>query len=130
MTHDKRMTALCFQISLGFLLVGTYSSVSAAQPATNSPVQANSPQAEMEAAIHQVEKIVNQPVGAYRRAPGMHVSEYSPGWFHEGATKPYFNRSMSVRRRKLLMIRNPYIGGGAILLLGLLLLSKYLLKAR
>ena len=91
MTHNTRMTALCFQISLGFLLVGTYSSVSAAQPATNSPVQANSPQAEMEAAIHQVEKIVNQPVAAYRRAPGMHVSQYSPGWFHEGAVKPDFN---------------------------------------
>src|SRR5438105_7095283 len=45
----------------------------------------------MQAEINQVEKIVNQPVGAYRGAPGMHVSEYSPGWFHEGATKPDFN---------------------------------------
>jgi len=45
----------------------------------------------MDAAIHQVEKIVNQTVLAYRRTPSMRVSEYSPGWFHEGATKPNFN---------------------------------------
>ena len=45
----------------------------------------------METAIHQVEKIVNQPVAAYRSAPGMNVSTFSPGWFHEGAMKPNFN---------------------------------------
>jgi hypothetical protein len=62
-----------------------------AQTATNSATGTNAVRAEMEAAIHQVEKIVNQPVPAYRRAPGMHWSEYHPGWFHEGATKPDFN---------------------------------------
>ena len=72
-------------------LLGFYSAVFAAQPPTNAPAQSASPQAEMEAAIHQVEKIVNQPVAAYRRAPAMRVSEYSPGWFHEGAMKPNFN---------------------------------------
>lgn len=45
----------------------------------------------MDAAIHQVEKIVNQTVPAFRRAKGMHVSEFSPGWFHPGAIKPDFN---------------------------------------
>src|SRR5215467_12957533 len=45
----------------------------------------------MDEAIHQVEKIVNQPVAAYRRAAGMHVGLFSPGWFHPGATKPDFN---------------------------------------
>src|SRR5215472_11412097 len=59
----------------------------------HGPVQAetNAVWREMEAAIHDVEKIVNQPVTAYRRAPGMHVSTYSPGWFHEGANKPRFD---------------------------------------
>jgi hypothetical protein len=64
---------------------------SSAQTATNSASGSNSVKAEMEAAIHQVEKIVNQPVPAYRRAPGMHWSEFHPGWFHEGATRPDFN---------------------------------------
>lgn len=56
----------------------------------------NAIQAEMDTAIHQVEKIVNQPVAAYRRAPGMHVGLFSPGWFHPGATKPDFN-SVDIR---------------------------------
>jgi hypothetical protein len=45
----------------------------------------------MDTAIHQVERIINQPVAAYRRTPGMHVGLFSPGWFHPGATKPDFN---------------------------------------
>src|SRR6266704_1032682 len=63
----------------------------AAQTATNSVAGTNAVKAEMEAAIHQVVKIVNQPVPAYLRAPGMHWSEFHPGWFHEGATRPDFN---------------------------------------
>ncbi len=38
-----------------------------------------------------VVQIVNQPVTAYGRRPGMHVSVYSPGWFHQGANTPDFN---------------------------------------
>lgn len=47
--------------------------------------------AEMNKAIEQVKAIVNQPVGALRRTSGMKVSTSSPGWFHEGATRPNFN---------------------------------------
>ena len=64
--------------------------LAAAWPATNS-IDTNAVQAEMDAAIHQVEKIVNQPVPAYRQAPGMRVAEYHPGWFHPGAITPDFN---------------------------------------
>src|SRR5690349_18049817 len=71
-------------------LVLGYSISAAAQTATNSS-STNSIQAEMDNAIHQVEKIVNQPVPAYRRAAGLQVSVYSPGWFHEGASRPDFN---------------------------------------
>jgi len=85
------MIPLHTRIFAGTLLLGFCSVGSAAQPATNAPAQTNSVQAEMEAAIHQVQKIVNQPVAAYRRGPDMLVSEFSPGWFHEGATKPDFN---------------------------------------
>jgi hypothetical protein len=63
----------------------------AAQPVPSTAIDTNAVKAEMDNAIHQVEKIVNQTVPAYRRANGMHVGKFSPGWFHEGATKPDFN---------------------------------------
>jgi hypothetical protein len=64
---------------------------STAQTATNAAANTNAVKAEMEGAIHQVEKIVNQTVPAYRRAEEMQVGKFSPGWFHEGAIKPDFN---------------------------------------
>lgn len=65
---------------------------SAAQPATHSSAtDTNAVKAEMDVAIGQVEKIVNQTVPAYHRAKGMHVSVFNPGWFHPGAMKPDFN---------------------------------------
>jgi len=48
-------------------------------------------QAEMKTAVQQVDKIDNQPVARLPRRQGMRVSEYKPGWFHEGAVKPDFN---------------------------------------
>jgi len=63
---------------------------SIAQTATSAS-DTNAVKAEMETAIHQVEKIVNQTVPAYPRTKGMHVSVSQPGWFHPGATKPDFN---------------------------------------
>lgn len=47
--------------------------------------------AELQDAVDQVKTIVNQPVDAYPRTPGVQVGTYSPGWFHEGAIKPDFN---------------------------------------
>jgi len=64
---------------------------SLAQQPTNSEAQLPALETEMNAAIQQVEKIVNQTVPAYRRTAGMHVSVFTPGWFHEGANKPDFN---------------------------------------
>jgi len=68
------MSPLQTRILVGTLVLGLYSVGSAAQSPTNAPAQTNSVRAEMEAAIHQVEKIVNQPVAAYRRGPGMDVN--------------------------------------------------------
>jgi hypothetical protein len=73
------LSAVCFAAPL------------AAQTVTNTAADTNAVKAEMEAAIHQVEKIVNQTVPAYQRTKGMHVSESKPGWFHPGAIKPDFN---------------------------------------
>src|ERR1041385_2616589 len=64
-----------------------------AQTASNAvAIDTNAVKAEMDSAIHQVEKIVCQTVPAYRVVPGMHWNTFKPGWFHEGATKPDFNR--------------------------------------
>jgi hypothetical protein len=68
-----------------------FAAPSVAQTATNSVADTNAVKAEMESAIHQVEKIVNQTVPAYPRSKGMRVSVSQPGWFHPGATKPDFN---------------------------------------
>ena len=48
-------------------------------------------EAEMKAAVEEVQQIVNQPVAPLLRTDGMNVSTYKPGWFHEGASKPKFN---------------------------------------
>jgi hypothetical protein len=58
---------------------------------TNESTSTNAVRAEMEQAIHQVEKIVNQPVTAYRRTPGMDVGRFQGGWFHPGAITPNFD---------------------------------------
>ncbi len=42
-------------------------------------------------AWQRVLEIVNRPVTAYRRAPGMSVATLNEGWFHEGAFTPDFN---------------------------------------
>jgi hypothetical protein len=64
---------------------------SSAQQPTNAQPQLSAVQSEMNAAIQQVQRIVNQPVNRYARTARMHVSTYKPGWFHEGANKPDFN---------------------------------------
>src|SRR6266404_1234271 len=90
----RRGSNLIRQIRVhGFLfwLVLFWSMPSFAQQSTNSEAQVSALETAMNAAIQQVEKIVNQTVPAYRRTAGMHVSVFTPGWFHEGANKPDFN---------------------------------------
>jgi len=52
--------------------------------------------AERDAAIEQVMRIVNAPVEALPRPPGVLVNVFRPGWFHEGAVRPAF-ASVDVR---------------------------------
>ena len=78
------------------LVPGSYELTTAAGPTNSLQDQITDVQMEMDKAIAQVQKIVNQPVVAYARQPGMQYSEYSPGWFHEGASKPDFN-SVDIR---------------------------------
>jgi hypothetical protein len=77
---------------LPLLLAGLFmASPASAQPTNSLPDQIADAQFEMDKAIAQVQKIVNQPVASYVRQAGMEWSEYHPGWFHEGANKPDFN---------------------------------------
>jgi hypothetical protein len=77
----------------GLLLV--LAGLSVAPPAsaqtTNKQAQIDALNSELNDAMEQVQKIVNQPVTRYVRQPGMNVSTFSPGWFHPGANTPDFN---------------------------------------
>jgi hypothetical protein len=42
--------------------------------------------------IQKVAAIVNQPVTHYMRLPSIQPGMFSPGWFHDGAVKPDFDR--------------------------------------
>lgn len=64
---------------------------SATNAPAGTPEQIAALQLELTNAWSAVLKIVNQPVTAYSRKQGMHVSTYAPGWFHPGANTPDFN---------------------------------------
>jgi hypothetical protein len=87
----QAMTMNRTYLFLGLMLLGLYSPLgSSAQQPAKAPAQTDSPQAELAAAIKQVEKIINQPPTAHMRTPDMKVGTY-PGWFHPGAAKPAFD---------------------------------------
>ena len=64
--------------------------------------------AEMNDAIEQVKRIVNQPVTALPRTPDAAVSVSSPGWFHEGAARPDF-LSVDVRATQQFPYKHEYV---------------------
>jgi hypothetical protein len=77
---------------LSLFLAGLFlASPASAQPTNSLKDQIIDLQMEMDKAIGQVQKIVNQPVTRLARNPEVSVGTYSPGWFHEGANKPDFN---------------------------------------
>src|ERR1051325_5143341 len=93
----KPMIRQVTQLLCGLVLVGGSFGARSFGQSTNSIVSSNALQAEMDTAIHQVEKIVKQPVTAYRRTEGMHVGKFEGGWFHPGAPKPDFS-NVDVRK--------------------------------
>src|SRR5215831_13894085 len=79
------------------VLLGLCTACGAQQAKAEAQAQRASVEAEKQAAIQAVQKIVNQPVTQIRRTDDMDVATYRPGWFHEGANKPDFN-NVDVRR--------------------------------
>jgi len=80
------------RIPVPLLLTGLLMAAAAcAQPTNSLQDRIADVQMDMDKAIAQVQKIVNQPVASYVLRPEMSVGTYRPGWFHEGANKPDFN---------------------------------------
>ncbi|HTY88909.1 MAG TPA: hypothetical protein VMB80_15705 [Candidatus Acidoferrum sp.] len=73
--------------------------IAAAQPSNSLQDQIADVQVEMDNAIAQVQKIVNQPVAGFAIPPGKHVPEFKEGWFHPGAYKPDF-ANVDVRKNQ------------------------------
>jgi hypothetical protein len=63
----------------------------AASPADAVTIDRANAQSIMAETIRKVQDIVNQPVTRLQRTPDMHVTFFSPGWFHPGAIRPEFN---------------------------------------
>jgi hypothetical protein len=80
-----------FTGTLLFLLAGLSVAPPASAQTTNKQAQIDALNSEMNDAMEQVRKIVNQPVTRYVRQPGTQVAMFSPGWFHPGANTPDFN---------------------------------------
>src|SRR5689334_16859710 len=72
------------------LAVGLGQAYLAQQSAPSPDAKRDAVEAELKAAIREVQRIVNQPVTQLARLPNMTVSHY-PYWFHDGAGKPDFN---------------------------------------
>ena len=66
-------------------------------------------QSKMDEAVARVKAIVNQPVIHLTRTPDMSVSEFSPGWFHEGADRPDFANVDIRATQDLLYSKYPYV---------------------
>jgi hypothetical protein len=78
-------------------------SMASTNPVPKSPAeQLAALELERTNAWQRVLQIVNQPVRAYARTPNYPVSIYSPGWFHEGASRPDFN-TVDVRQSQELI---------------------------
>ena len=60
-------------------------------------------------AIFKVQHIVNQPVTHLKRTPDMHVSVYSPGWFHDGAFEPGYDHADIRKTQELLYENQQYV---------------------
>lgn len=101
---------------VGLALWGQLNRAAAAAPSTGDPATTNlatgtnsqsleAIELELTNAYGRVLQIVNQPVRAFVERPGMHVSTFSPGWFHPGAIRPNFN-NVDVRQSQELVYAN------------------------
>ena len=83
---------------------------SSAQSESTAPARKfASPKEEMDAAIARVKAIVNQPPPSQPADPGLPVSVYQPGWFHDGASKPDFNTVDVRKTQQFTYAEHPFV---------------------
>jgi len=98
----NRLTRFLLGLGVGFacalgLLPAAPAALGQTDPDADKKTKIAALKQEKEQAVEQVKKIVNQPVTRYARVPGLKVTTFKPGWFHDGATKPDFN-TVDVRK--------------------------------
>ena len=86
------------------LLVATFFKVMLTGAASTEE-QISAIKAQRNEAVFAVQHIVNQPVTHLKRTPDMHVWVSSPGWFHDGAFTPGFDR-VDIRTTQELLYEN------------------------
>src|SRR5262245_12961838 len=91
MTTNRSQYSLRTASMALFLLIIGFCQSCAAESAAQIDAKRAAIQSEMQSAIREVQRIVNQPVRQLTLTVDMEVSTYRPGWFHEGASKPDFN---------------------------------------
>lgn len=98
-------------ILLLVVLVGVLSGPSSgrAQNDGSNEQQIAAVQSKLDDAVARVKAIVNQPVTSLPRTRDMIVSEFSPGWFHDGADKPDFANVDVHATQDLLYSKYPYV---------------------
>jgi hypothetical protein len=95
-----------FQIRTGIVVAIL---VALCQPSLAQQSARAAVEAELKAAIREVQRIVNQPVTQLTRTAEMQVSTYQPGWFHEGAAKPDFNTVDVRATQETTYAKNQYV---------------------
>jgi hypothetical protein len=107
--HNRALGAMF----ISALLVTLCFSPSTHAQQTNLIAATNQSQAalelEMTNAYQRVLQIVNRPVRAFAKTPNMDVSVFSPGWFHDGASKPNFNTVDVRQSQELNYAKNKYV---------------------
>ena len=76
---------------------------------TNRLEQIAALNSEMNQAIEKVKAIVNQPVTRLVRQRGMKVGRFTPGWFHEGASRPDYDNVDVRSTQQFIYDEYPYV---------------------
>lgn len=107
-SHNRPIVWTVFILSLSLMFnLSAQESRNVISGSTND--QVSELRLELTNAWNGVLKIVNQPVQAYARTANMRVSVYSPGWFHEGASRPDFDNVDIRQSQDLNYAKNQYV---------------------
>jgi hypothetical protein len=81
----------------------------ATQSDAATQAQRDALESEMKLAIEKVHFLVNQPVEPLLRVKDMQVATYRPGWFHDGGSKPDYNKVDIRKTQDVSYGKNEYV---------------------